>query len=305
MKRFHLTLFPARGDGFRRAALKIAALVCVCALVGCAAYFGWYELRAALNRRASSEIAARYSPSSVDLYASSGDSASSSKYPSDMLSKFYSLYDINRDIRGWISIPGTNINYPVMQSSDNAYYLTHDIYNKYSWYGTPFLDFRCLIAPLSSNMIVYGHNMGDDQMFHELVNYKKADFYKTSPFIEFDTLSGMHSWKIFAVFIANTDPNQGDVFNYLIPSFASDLQFEQQIADIRKRSLINVSLDVTPQDHLLTLSTCTYEFKEARFVVVARLRRDDESNDAVDCVQNPSPLMPDIWYQKFGGKKPS
>ena len=72
------------------------------------------------------------------------------------------------------------------------------------------------------------------------------------------------------------------------------------------RSIINTGVDVLPSDELLTLSTCTYEFHEARFIIVARKVRDGESEtvDTSQATMNPSPLYPDIWYQLFGGTKP-
>ena len=214
-------------------------------------------------------------------------------YPAHMLSEFYKLYDTNHDIKGWLSIPNTVINYPVVQATDNDYYL-HNNFNKTADpYGSLFLDYRSNISPQSQNMIIYGHNMKDGQMLTSIVNYQQTDFYKTSPIITFNTIYGHYSWKVFAAFIANADPKDGYVFNYLINNFPSDDTFNNFIKEVRARSLINTpSVDVVPGDNILTLSTCYYSSSNARFVVMARKVRPNESTAVEPAVRNENALSP-------------
>jgi SrtB family sortase len=208
-----------------------------------------------------------------------------------MLAEFYKLYDTNQDIRGWISIPQTVINYPVVQTSDNDYYL-HNNFNKTAdYYGSLFLDYRDNINPQSQNLIIYGHNMKDGEMLTSIVNYEKTDFYKASPIITFNTIYAHYSWKVFAAFVANADPKDGYVFNYLINNFSSEDAFNSFIKEVRARSLINTpSVDVAPGDTLLTLSTCYYSSNDARFVVMARRLRPNESTSVESATRNENAL---------------
>ena len=116
-------------------------------------------------------------------------------------------------------------------------------------------------------------------------------------------------YKIFAAFIVNTLPehDNGDVFQYNhFVNAENEEEFNAFVDEVRRRSLFDTSVDVEYGDELLTLSTCTYEFHEARFIIVARKVRDGESEtvDTSQATMNPSPLYPDIWYQLFGGTKP-
>lgn len=213
------------------------------------------------------------------------------RYPSGMLPEFYKLYDTNQDIRGWLSIPKTVVNYPVVQSADNDYYL-HNNFNKIAdYYGCLFLDYRDNVNVQSQNLIIYGHNMKDGQMLTSIVNYEQTDFYKTSSLITFNTIYGHYYWKVFAAFISNADPKDGYVFNYLVTNFPSSKNFNDFIKEVRARSLINApSVDVVPGDTLLTLSTCYYSSNDARFVVMARKVRPNESTNMEPATRNQDAL---------------
>jgi len=227
----------------------------------------------------------------IQKYKHHSSDVQNSHYPAHMLSDFYKLYDTNHDIKGWLSIPNTVINYPVVQSTDNDYYLRNNFNKTADYYGSLFLDYRNNISPQSQNMIIYGHNMKDGQMLTSIVNYEQTDFYKTSPIITFNTIYSHYSWKVFAAFITNADPKDGYVFNYLVTNFPSDNAFNNFIKEVRARSLINTSsVDVAPGDALLTLSTCYYSSNDARFVVMARRVRPNESTTVEPAVRNENAL---------------
>lgn len=227
----------------------------------------------------------------IQKYKHNSSNIQNNHYPAHMLSDFYKLYDTNHDIKGWLSIPNTVINYPVVQSADNDYYLRNNFNKTADYYGSLFLDYRNNISPQSQNMIIYGHNMKDGQMLTSIVNYEQIDFYKTSPIITFNTIYSRYSWKIFAAFITNADPKDGYVFNYLVTNFSSDNAFNNFIKEVRARSLINTpSVDVAPSDTLLTLSTCYYSSNDARFVVMARRVRPNESTTVEPAVRNENAL---------------
>jgi len=227
----------------------------------------------------------------IQKYKHHSSNLQNSHYPAHMLSDFYKLYDTNHDIRGWLSIPNTVINYPVVQSTDNDYYLHNNFNKSADYYGSLFLDYRNNISPQSQNMIIYGHNMKDGQMLTAIVNYEQTDFYKTSSLITFNTIYGHYSWKVFAAFITNADPKDGYVFNYLVTNFSSNDAFNNFIKEVRERSLINTpSVDVVPGDTLLTLSTCYYSSNDARFVVMARRVRPNESTSIEPATRNENAL---------------
>ena len=303
IKRFLSSVFPIKGDSKGQIIRKIIAFVAFIVLVVSIIQIASYYSQSIANNHANSTLTKIYSSTTSQV----SSTVSQSPYPAEMLAKFYSFFDINKDVRGRIKIPNTNIDYPVVQYTDNAYYLKKDFDNKDNKYGVPFLDFQNSLNPNSQNLIIYGHNMNDDQMFHELTKYRDVNFYKTSPIISFDTIYGSFSWKIFAVFITTTDANGNDTFPYRYTAFGSSDQFMSFISDVKKRSVINTVVDVQIDDKLLTLSTCAYDhgIDNERFVVMARQVRDGEDLNVGTAVKNPKPLYPDIWYKVNGGTKPT
>jgi len=229
-------------------------------------------------------------------------------YPSDYDSAFSGLYQINQDVVGWLSIDGTSVDYPVVQYSDNDYYHRLNFEGESNLHGVPYVDYKVDMKAPSNNTIIYGHNVNnDDQMFNALVRYQKLDFYKEHPLINFHTVYGERQYKIFAAFVANVNPEHGEVFQYhTFVDADSVADMQEFLYNVQIRSVLNTAVDVLPSDELLTLSTCTYEFDNARFVVVARRVRDGESSevDTSMASKNTNALMPDIWYELYGGTKP-
>lgn len=227
-----------------------------------------------------------------------------------MLLKYGELYKQNPDIVGWIKISGTKVDYPVYKTDDNDFYVTHDMSRNESRYGAIFADCNAEISPdgNSKNLVLYGHNMIDDSMFGSLLEYNDISFYRQNPVIDFGTIYGEGEYKIFAVVItnANKEQDKGKVFNYRRNSFSSDNNFLYWIENVKVRSIINTDVDILPTDEILTLSTCSYEFEEARTVVFARKIRQGESRrvNTAAAKKNPQPLFPQAYYDKHGGKKP-
>lgn len=233
--------------------------------------------------------------------------------PAFVQPKYRSLYNENNDFVGWITVPNTAINHPVVQGEDNSYYLRRDFYKQYLRRGTVFMDYRNDPENLNVNTILYGHNYLDSTMFSDLEKYKDIEFYKTAPVIEFNTIYGDYKWKVFAVFLTTASPelDNGYVFNYIYP-FMTESSTEEFIAEVAKRSLYDTGVDVLPTDKILTLSTCTRDMditrkqEDARCVVMARLVRAGESEtvDTSKATVNPEPKYPQLWYDKFGLENP-
>jgi sortase B len=227
-----------------------------------------------------------------------------------ILPQFMELLKVNEDVKGWITVPETNIDYVVLQSDgDNPeYYLTRDIERKEIKAGSLFLDAKCSIENNSQNLTIHGHNMtSTDNMFHYLVKFKELNYYKERPILTFDTIYQTGQWKIFAIFITNGSSEKEAFFDYTRPSFTDSEDFLNFVYQLKIRSLFNIdTVDINENDQLLTLSTCSYEVKNYRTVIVARRVREKEA-PTVDIEQvtvNPEPLYPDSFYYRYGGKAP-
>ncbi len=174
----------------------------------------------------------------------------------------------NPDVRGWIRQEGTVIDYPVLQSKDNDWYLSRNIDRKKVVSGSIVLDFRVDIRNLTRNTPIYGHNMKHGSMFHSLVNYKTAQYFKEHPVIRFDTLYEKLEWEVFAVYVVDSG------YNYVITmDFADDAEFQLFLDDIGKRTMYPMPFELDTDDQILTMVTCSYEFDGARTVVQARLKK--------------------------------
>ncbi|NLO35480.1 MAG: class B sortase [Clostridiaceae bacterium] len=180
----------------------------------------------------------------------------------------------NPDIAGWIRIPGTNIDYPVVRGDDNRFYLDHDIRQASARNGSIFMDYRNEPELGQRHTILYGHHTRDHTMFTDLMGYKQQAFFKENARIEYYTLDSKTTWVIFAAYVTGVD------FYYIQTIFADDAAYARLIEQIRSRSAFFRPVAVTPDDPILTLSTCTYEFKNARFAVHAVLEDAGKTPDA-------------------------
>jgi sortase B len=238
-----------------------------------------------------------------------------------LLASARELLKINPDTVGYISIPDTVLDYPVVQmkgneEEGNSKYLKTDFNGKPSKAGTIFMDYRDSFdyavdglrkEMTATNLILYGHNQKDGTMFGVLPKYKNdEEFYEKHPIINLSSNCKKYQYKIFAVFQANTLKEHGDVFDYInnLYFFRKD-DYYDFVDEIRKRSLLNTNVDVEFGDNLLMLSTCIYPYgtADARLVVVARRVRpgEDPLAGTTDSTRNPKPLMWETYYDKFGG----
>lgn len=224
-----------------------------------------------------------------------------SKYPAGMLAKYKKLYDINSDLRGWISIPGLEIDLPIAHADNNDFYLHRNIYKKRTQYGVPFFDYRIKdYKNLPRNTVIYGHNMHyDDLIFGKLEDYRYLSAFKKSPVIECNTIYGDYSWFVYAAFITNSLPSQdnGYMFTYNWLDI-SESKFVEYINEVNKRRFYDTGVDIATTDKILTLSTCCYDFDGARLVIIARLKRDGEGAvpDTSQAANNDNPKYPQAWY---------
>lgn len=221
------------------------------------------------------------------------------------------LRSTNSDVEGWVSIPDSTVDYPVLRApvSSPDFYLAHDWTRRESRYGSIYmLPFsQASKSKTEKNTILYGHSMRDGTMFADLLKYDDLEFCRSHPLVQFQRRETKSDWKIFAVIKANTDPAQGTPFDYQKRFFGSDAELLNYLYEVRIRSVFNLPVDLKPKDSILTLSTCSYEFDGFRTVVFARKVREgeDSSADFSKAEKNSRALYPDCWYKKFGGTKPS
>ena len=211
------------------------------------------------------------------------------------LASFKTIRELNQDVVGWITVPNTMVDYPVVQSKDNVYYLKHNINKEFNNSGCPFLDYRNSIKPdsFSRSIIIYGHHRRNGTMFAHLKNYNEVEFYKDNPVLRFDTIYERSEWIVFSNFRATTSWGTGTPFDYLKTDFKSDDEFLTFVNDIKKRSLLNMPVDVRADDKILLLSTCSYEKNYWRMIIAARRVRDGEGSiDVSSATKAANPIMP-------------
>lgn len=183
--------------------------------------------------------------------------------------KYAELYALNNDLIGWISIDGTNINYPVMQTKDRPdYYLKRNFEQKYSDYGVPYVAENCNID-ISDNTIIYGHHMKNGTMFSDLCNYISQEFYEGHRIIRFDTLGGFGEYEIVAVFKTPVYTESGFKYYHFVNA-ADEAAFDDYIAQCKELALYDTGVTAEYGDKLITLSTCEYSQQNGRLVVVAK-----------------------------------
>ncbi len=312
---------PWKGDSAKMVILKLFTLVLLAVFLGCAGYLvnELVILPAHADQTVDELKEIYYHVSSENETDSTGnddnqqkdDAAEEEPEMTDeqIRQQIQQLQKINPDIIGWIKIPNTVIDYPVLQSSesDPEYYLYRDYKGEYTKYGSIFLQADTALDGSDQNMMLYGHSMKDGRMFAQLLTFSDLDVYKKSPVITFNTAEGGGKWKIISVFKANTYKNQGEPFIYNISSFGSDSDYLNFAYQVYQRSIINTGVDFNENDTMLMLSTCSYEFDGFRTVVAARQVREgeDAAVDTDKASYNSQVVYPECWYDRYGGSMPS
>ncbi len=178
----------------------------------------------------------------------------------------------NQDIVGWLEIEGTNISYPVLQGTDNQYYMKHTYKKEDSKDGSIFLDKSYDWNIPSSNLLLYGHNNKNGTMFQDLLKYKEESFYKEHPTIRFTTIDEDCQYEIISAFLSRVYyQDEQNVFRYYYFINANnEVEYNQYIEESKKASLYDTGKSATYGEQLLTLSTCSYHTEDGRFAVVAK-----------------------------------
>ena len=197
---------------------------------------------------------------------SSPPAASTDSTPSQVQVDFESLRAVNPEVVGWLTIDGTDIDYPIAQHSDNDYYLHHLFNGEWNSSGCIFLDSRDSSDFSDKNSILYGHHMDNGSMFQNLIYYKDSSFCEEHPTAQLITPDGSCVVEFFAGYVSTVD---GDAWRL---DFTSDKEVGDWLKAVKEKSLFESMVVPTAADRIVTLSTCSYEFYNARFVVHGTIR---------------------------------
>ena len=178
---------------------------------------------------------------------------------------------MNKRLIGWVKIDDTYIDYPVLQTVNNDYYLNHNFDQEEDKNGSIFLDKDCSIYPRSTNLILYGHHMRSGRMFGQLNKYSSEKFYKEHKYIQFDTIYEKGTYEVMYVFRSKIYEESEIVFKYYqFTDAVSETEYESNMKQMADMSLYDTGVNAEYGDELLTLSTCDYYTSDGRFVVVAK-----------------------------------
>ncbi len=182
---------------------------------------------------------------------------------------FATLQKYNPDIIAWIRIPGTNIDYPVLQGPDNDKYLRHTPDGEYSVAGSIFLEFSNASDFSDNHSIIYGHHFRGSYrpMFTQLVDYKSSDFYHSHPTAVIYTPAGIYTVRFFSCYVTKLGDN----------AWRTQLEgnaYADWIRDVAGKALYYTGVIPKETDRIVTLSTCSTEYANARFVIHGILEND-------------------------------
>lgn len=316
-KRFFHAIMPSKkgtvGDNIRKIIMDVSFVVLVVSLALMGRYY--YELNKAIdvNRRTIETIGKDTESLNEEekAWAEIREKYPDVNFPEGMKSMWADLYVLNSDFAGAIEIPGTGIRSAVVQRLNdptNDYYLRRDLLGQSTKYGTPYLDTRANCKEISQNMAIYGHHMKDGLLFAQLELYKTIDGWASAPIIQYDSPWETYYYKVYAAFITNgsASGDNGYLFNCVIPDFPSEQKYDEYIEALDARALYKTGVDLNKNDKIITLITCTYEFNDARLIVVGRMLRDGESPDVDTSLAevNEEPLYPQKYYNAKGLSNP-
>ena len=201
------------------------------------------------------------------------------KKPDDsaILPELKDIHDINPDLIGWIRIDGTDIDYPVVQTRDSEFYLTHDFYGRENNNGSVILDSKCDAYTPSYNLVISGHHMRSGAMFGRLPDYRDENYWREHKFVEFDSLYDRNQYVVMAAFYSADYDEDEEGFRY-----NADIQYkidaDQWLEEIREEQLYDTGIDAEFGDEFITLTTCERSrHKEGRFVLILRKLREGET----------------------------
>ena len=187
-----------------------------------------------------------------------------------VMHQFADLFQLNNDLVGWMTIPGTDIDYPVMQTpSKPDYYLRRNFDKERATQGCLYARESCDVFTPGDNVTIYGHRMRDRTMFAQLDKYMKKSFFQEYPYIYFDNLRQMNTYKVMSVFLTTASVGKGFAYHTFEQAQSAD-EFDAFVAQCKELSLYDTGVDAVYGDKLITLSTCDKSMDNGRLVIVAK-----------------------------------
>lgn len=255
---------------------KLLVILCGVCAAGCFGYFGVYSYFAdrtqmdyenlAMLKGSSSLAGGSWQGSRVTIHYTEDEERELTLLP-----EYETLYQKNKKLIGWLQIDDTIIDYPVMQTVNNEYYLDHNFNQEYDKNGSLFLDASCDVVNRNMNLIIYGHHMKSGKMFGNLNSYSSKEYCEKHSTIRFDTIYERGLYQVMYVFRSRIFNEDEVVFKYYqFLDAASEKEFESNMKEMAALSLYDTGVTAVFGDELLTLSTCDSSEQDGRFVVVAK-----------------------------------
>lgn len=258
---------------------KLVVALCIQVCMICFGYFVLYYKEVLKSNAEIAELIALKEAAAAEYsgkYPAAGQTNISlmqkeAKEAPDILEEYKNLHNKNKKLIGWIKIDDTNIDYPVMQTVNNEYYLNHNFNQEEDRNGCIFMDYQCDVIEGCDNMILYGHHMQSGKMFGSLNKYSKESYYQEHPKIQFDTIYEKGEYEIMYVFRSKVFSEEEITFKYYqFINAGSEQEFNSYMNEMAALSLYDTGVTAVYGDRLLTLSTCDYQESGGRFVVVAK-----------------------------------
>ncbi len=253
---------------------RLLVVLCSVIAVGCFGYFGVYSYFIEKNESDYAGLAQLKGDSSLtgSLYHDvTIHRTEEEEIELEVLEEYQTLYNKNKKLIGWLKIDDTIIDYPVMQTANNEYYLDHNFNQEYDKNGSLFLDKDCDVVHRNTNLIIYGHHMKSGKMFGNLNSYSSKEYAEKHPLIQFDTIYEKGTYEVMYVFRSRIYNEDEVVFKYYqFLDAASAAEFDSNMQEMAALSLYDTGVTASFGDELLTLSTCDSSETDGRFVVVAK-----------------------------------
>lgn len=252
---------------------RLIVVLCSVIAISCFGYFGVYYYLADKNQTEYDNLADLKGNTTLaaGLPSVTINYTEEEEIELTVLEEYETLYNKNKKLIGWLKIDDTSIDYPVMQTSNNEYYLDHNYNQEYDKNGSLFLDKDCDIVHRNTNLIIYGHHMRSGKMFGNLNKYSSEDYCKKHSTIQFDTIYEKGTYEVMYVFRSRIYNEDEVVFKYYkFLDAASEKEFNSNMKEMASLSLYDTGVTAGFGDELLTLSTCDNSETDGRFVVVAK-----------------------------------
>ena len=187
-----------------------------------------------------------------------------------IISEYAQLYSRNDDFAGWINLPNTKLNYPIVYHPEDVdYYLHRNFDDEYSAHGCIYVREQCDLQTPSDNVTIYGHNMKDGTMFAPLHGYQDKEFWEDNQYIFLDTLTERHIYQVFCVFTTTASVGKGFEYHLFVDA-ADQAEFDDFVTQCMLRRMYDTGITAEYGDKLITLSTCEYSQTNGRLVIVAK-----------------------------------